>query len=114
MRNLCVMKKRWRATAVQDAGALADDPRTARSVLECGSPCIFFLSFLAGLQKPAKVVPPSRLQAGRRRRARDRAVLADLRVLRARARSASANCPELEPLPERFGLQPSRLVSMQV
>src|ERR1035437_180785 len=31
-------KNRWRATAVQDAGALHDDSRTARSVLECASP----------------------------------------------------------------------------
>jgi hypothetical protein len=31
-------EKRWRATAVQDAGALPIDYRTARSVLECASP----------------------------------------------------------------------------
>ena len=34
--------KRWRATAVQDAGALADDDRTARSVLDCASPLALF------------------------------------------------------------------------
>ena len=34
----CAMGERWRATAVQDAGALADDYGTARSVLECASP----------------------------------------------------------------------------
>jgi hypothetical protein len=32
------MKKRWRATAVQDAGALTGAERTARSVMECASP----------------------------------------------------------------------------
>jgi hypothetical protein len=32
------IQKRWRATAVQDAGALAEDERTTRSVLECASP----------------------------------------------------------------------------
>jgi hypothetical protein len=31
-------KKRWRATAVQDAGARLGDSRLARSVLECASP----------------------------------------------------------------------------
>ena len=31
-------KKRWRATALQDAGALTDDHRAARSVVECTGP----------------------------------------------------------------------------
>ena len=31
-------KKRWRTTAVQDASALTDASRTARSVLDCASP----------------------------------------------------------------------------
>ena len=31
-------EKRWRATAVQDAGAWAEDSRIARSVLECPPP----------------------------------------------------------------------------
>ena len=31
-------RKRWRATALQDATAFTDGPRTARSVLECASP----------------------------------------------------------------------------
>ena len=31
-------EKRWRATAVQDAGAFPDASRNARSVLECATP----------------------------------------------------------------------------
>ena len=37
------IRKRWRATAVRDAGAFASDPRTSRSVLECASPLALFL-----------------------------------------------------------------------
>ncbi|HEY4417844.1 MAG TPA: hypothetical protein VGO57_19285, partial [Verrucomicrobiae bacterium] len=33
-----VGKKRWRAAALQDAAALSEGSRTARSVLECASP----------------------------------------------------------------------------
>jgi hypothetical protein len=31
-------EKRWRTTALQDAGALTGSPRMTRSVLECASP----------------------------------------------------------------------------
>jgi predicted nucleic acid-binding protein len=44
------MGKRWRATALQDAGALTDDHRTARSVLECASPLALWAGAL-----PSKV-----------------------------------------------------------
>ena len=37
-RDLCAVEKRQGAAAVQDAGALTDDPRMARSVVECASP----------------------------------------------------------------------------
>ena len=43
----CAMGERWRATAVQDAGALADGERTARSVLECASPLALWTSATA-------------------------------------------------------------------
>jgi hypothetical protein len=33
-----MIQKRWRATAVQDAGAFHDDSQTPRSVMECASP----------------------------------------------------------------------------
>ena len=35
-------QKRWRATALQDAGALAEDSLPPRSVLECASPLAFW------------------------------------------------------------------------
>jgi hypothetical protein len=34
-------RKRWRATAVQDAGAFSNGLRTSRSVLDCASPSAF-------------------------------------------------------------------------
>ena len=37
------IRKRWRATAVQNADACAGDLRIARSVLECASPLALFL-----------------------------------------------------------------------
>jgi hypothetical protein len=43
--RLCVWSafrsKRWRATAVQDAGAFSGDDRISRSVVECASPGAF-------------------------------------------------------------------------
>ena len=38
LNSWCAVEKRWRATALQNAGALTGDERTARSVLECASP----------------------------------------------------------------------------
>jgi len=35
---ICHQGKRWRATAPQNAGALADDERMRESVVECASP----------------------------------------------------------------------------
>jgi hypothetical protein len=39
-------EKRWRATALQDAGALTEDHRIARSVLECASPLALWTGVL--------------------------------------------------------------------
>src|ERR1039458_6113325 len=46
------MKKRWRATAVQDAGALTDDHRIARSVLDCASPLALWKGVISADVKP--------------------------------------------------------------
>jgi hypothetical protein len=77
-------------------------------------PCILIFIFLAGRKSGGKMEPPFPLQGEGRRRARERATLAGSEALRGRACSASVCCSELEPLPERSGLQPARLVSEQV
>jgi hypothetical protein len=99
------------------------------SQLSCGNPiasggsvalgnslsaCI--LNFiLVDRRKPiSKVMPLRPLQGAQRRRTRERSPLAGLVALRSEARSVFAHCPKLEPLPEHFGLQPKRLVSLQV
>ena len=54
------MEKRWGATALQNAGALTDDERTARSVLECASP----LALWAGVKQFSAERELSQLAAG--------------------------------------------------
>jgi hypothetical protein len=70
--------------------------------------------FLVWRKPNRKMGQPSRLQAGRLRRERGREPLAGSVALRPEARPAFASWSKLEPLLERFGLQPSRLVSRQV
>jgi hypothetical protein len=46
IQHLVRVRKRRRAAAVQDAGAFADDHRTARSVVECASPLALWAGVL--------------------------------------------------------------------
>jgi hypothetical protein len=78
------------------------------------TPCILNFIFLVCHKPNEKMRPSSPLQGGGGRRSRERAPLAGLVALRPGARSAFARWSKLEPLPERFGLQPWRLVSEQV
>ena len=49
VRPCCALnRKRWRATAVQDAGAFSNGLRTSRNVLDCASPLALFLRESAG------------------------------------------------------------------
>jgi hypothetical protein len=70
--------------------------------------------FLVGCKAGRKMEPPFPLQGERRRRTRERSSLAGCEALRTAARSAFVCWSKLEPLLERFGLQPSRLVFEQV
>jgi hypothetical protein len=58
--TLTCRRKRWRATAVQDAGALANDPRISRSVLDCASPLALCLrdapNDVQNVQRPAALL----------------------------------------------------------
>lgn len=76
--------------------------------------CIFDFIFLVWQPPNRKMGSPLLLQEEGRRRTRERFPLAGLPALRLGACSVFAFCPKLEPLLERFGLQPSRLGSLQV
>jgi len=62
MRN----EKRWRATAVQDAGALFVDSRNARSVLECASPSAYAARHSAASARRRLALWAQRGENGRR------------------------------------------------
>ena len=56
-------RKRWRATAVHDAGAFSNGLRTSRSVLECASPLALFFREPAGVTEKAARCWPRRYAA---------------------------------------------------
>jgi len=90
------------------------DWEARRHPREGSHPCILIFIFLVLRQQNWKLEPPSCLQAGRRRRTRERSILAGPLALRQPACSVFASWSKLEPLHERAGLQPARLVSLQV
>ena len=98
-----------------ELGGLSQGSSQARNPgLKDAIPCILISIFLVWRKPNRKMGPPFPLQGEGRRRTWERESLAGPVALRPKARSAFARWSKLEPLLERVGLLPARLVSRQV